>query len=153
MQAACVFEAMMLACADDVMRRVLSNPGSSDDKLIQLQWHMPLRAASLFVACVLACMLRQAVRGLTVVPARQNMSFEPFLIGSLSPVREASSTTMLFESMTIPSAVILSPVCRMITSPTTISGFGIKTWTPPRIIFTSSRSFFSFNLRNCLSFW
>ncbi len=34
MHAACVFEAMVLACADDAMKRVLSNPGSSDGNLI-----------------------------------------------------------------------------------------------------------------------
>jgi hypothetical protein len=50
MHAEC-FETMVLAFAADAMKHVLSNPGSSDNVLIQLQLHKPLRAASLFVAC------------------------------------------------------------------------------------------------------
>mmetsp|Transcript_18102 Transcript_18102/g.45570 ORF Transcript_18102/g.45570 Transcript_18102/m.45570 type:complete len:242 (-) Transcript_18102:610-1335(-) len=88
----------------------------------------------------------------TVVPdLHQGSSSVFFLMGSLSPVRDASSTTRPWLSTHSPSATILSPVSSSTMSPTTSSVLGTTHCLPPRMTLMSIRSLSLFSFWNCSS--
>jgi len=94
----------------------------------------------------------------TCVPDRIQQSSDPdsstrFLIGSDSPVKDASSTTRPWLITTMPSAVTLSPVSKISKSPTTSEVWGTSLGFPPLITFTWIMSRCAFSFRNCRSFW
>jgi len=90
----------------------------------------------------------------TCVPHRtQGERSTLFLMGSDSPVREASSMTRPCAARRTPSAATLSPVIRRTTSPTTRSVFRTSCSTPARTTLISTRSFWALSLRNWRSFW
>ena len=64
-----------------------------------------------------------------------------FPTGRLSPVRVDSSTVKPRLSISLPSAIILSPVSIITTSPTTISSLGMTVISPPRTTFTLTLSY------------
>ena len=68
------------------------------------------------------------------------IAFLSFFTGKLSPVKVDSSTQSPALSISLPSAIILSPVSSKITSPATISSLGTTFTSPPRITFTLNLS-------------
>ena len=75
-----------------------------------------------------------------------------FSTARLSPVRALSSTLRLAFSINLPSAGIISPASRRITSPTTSSLAGSCTATPSRNTFASGPASFFKLCRDCSAF-